>query len=122
MMDDYSIGRGERQARALVMLVLVVEALWIFFHKYLPLDSSLWALQSDAVREHLSGHGNDGLSMIPIPAANTFVPLISGVLSFLFSGEVVTRFLMVFVGVLLRGFSMLSLLRVMRVREELVYF
>ncbi len=121
MMDD-SIGRGERQARALVMLVLVIEALWIFFHKYLPLDASLWALQSDAVREHLGGHGNDGLSMIPIPAANTFIPLVSGVLSFLFSGEVITRLLMVFVGILLRGYAMLSLLRVMKVREELVYF
>lgn len=121
MMDD-SIGRGERQARALVMLVLVIEALWIFFHKYLPLDASLWALQSDAVREHLSGRGNDGLSMIPIPAANTLIPIVSGILSFLLSGEVVTRLLMVFVGILLRGFAMLSLLRVMRVREELVYF
>ncbi|MDP4220824.1 MAG: hypothetical protein Q8896_10330 [Bacteroidota bacterium] len=121
-MTDDSIGRGERQARALVMLVLVIEALWIFFHKYLPLDASLWALQSDAVREHLSGHGNDGLKMIPIPAANTLVPLISGILSFLFSGEVVTRLLIVFVGIILRGFAMLSLLRVMRVREELVYF
>ena len=121
MMND-SIGRGERQARALVMLVLVIEALWIFFHKYLPLDASLWALQSDAVREHLAGHGNDGLKMIPLPAANTFVPLISGVLSFLFSGEVITRLLMVTVGILLRGYAMLALLRVMRVREELVYF
>jgi hypothetical protein len=121
MMDD-SIGRGERQARALVMVVLMIEALWIFFHKYLPLDAALWALQSDAVREHLSGRGNDGLSMIPIPAANTFVPLVSGILSFIFSGEVVTRLLMVFVGILLRGYAMLALLRVMKVREELVYF
>ena len=93
-MDD-SIGRGERQARALVMLVLVIEALWIFFHKYLPLDASLWALQSDAVREHFAGRANDGLSMIPIPAANTFVPLITGIFRFLFSGEVVVRILMV---------------------------
>jgi hypothetical protein len=121
MMDE-SIGRGERQARALVTLVLVIEALWIFFHKYLPLDASLWALQSDAVRNHIAGHGNDGLSMIPIPAANTLVPLFSGLLSFLFSGEVVTRIILVFVGVLLRGIAMLSMLRVMRVREELVYF
>ncbi len=120
-MDD-SIGRGERQARALVMVVLVIEALWIFFHKYLPLDASLWAMQSDTVREHLAGRGNDGLSMIPIPAANTFVPLVSGILSFLLSGEVVTRILMVFIGILLRGFAMLSLLRVMKVREDLVYF
>ena len=85
------------------MLVVVIEALWIFFHKYLPLDASLWALQSDAVREHLSGNGNDGLSMIPIPAANTFVPLVSGILSFLLSGEVVTRILVIFVGFILRG-------------------
>jgi len=120
-MDD-SIGRGERQARALVMLVLVIEALWIFFHKYLPLDASLWALQSDAVREHLAGRANDGLSMIPFPAPNTFVPLITGIFSFLFSGEVVVRILMVLIGILLRGYAMLSLLRVMKVREDLVYF
>lgn len=122
-MNDDSIGRGERKARALVMLVIVIEALWIFFHKYLPLDASLWALQSDAVRQHLAGNsGSDGLSMIPIPAANTIVPFISGILSFLLSGEVVTRLLMVFIGFILRGFAMLSLLRVLRVREELVYF
>jgi len=120
-MDD-SIGRGERQARALVLLVLVIESLWIFFHKYLPLDASLWALQSDAVREHIAGRGHDGLSMIPIPAANTLIPLVSGILSFLFSGEVITRILMIFIGILLRGYAMLSLLRVMKVREELVYF
>src|SRR4051812_18319054 len=115
MMDE-SIGRGERQARALVALVLVIEALWIFFHKYLPLDASLWALQSDAVRNHIAGRGNDGLSMIPIPAANTLVPLFSGLLSFLLNGEVVTRIILVFVGILLRGIAMLSMLRVMRVR------
>ncbi len=119
---DESIGRGERQARALVMLVLVIESLWIFFHKYLPLDAGLWALQSEAVRHHISGNSHDGLSMIPIPAANTLVSLISGMLTFIFSGEVVTRFLIVFVGILARGFAMLSLLRVMRVKEELVYF
>ncbi len=121
-MNDDSIGRGERQARALVMVVLIIEALWIFFHKYLPLDASLWALQSDAVREHLAGRGNDGLSMIPIPAANTLVPLISGILSFLLNGEVVTRLLLVLFGIVFRGYAMISLLRVMRVREELVYF
>jgi hypothetical protein len=121
-MTDDSIGRGERQARTLAMIVLLIEALWIFFHKYLPLDASLWALQSDAVREHLAGHGSDGLSMIPIPVANTLVPLISGILNFLFSGEVVVRILMVLIGILFRGYAMLSLLRVMKVRENLVYF
>ncbi|MEP7234909.1 MAG: hypothetical protein ABI778_06405, partial [Ignavibacteriota bacterium] len=121
MMND-SIGRGERQARTIVLFVLVIETLWIFFHKYLPLDSALWSLQADAAREHLAGRGNDGLSMIPIPAANTLVPLFSGILSFIFSGEVITRILMVVVGIFLRGYAMLALLRVMKVREELVYF
>ncbi|MEI8134495.1 MAG: hypothetical protein WCH46_05370 [bacterium] len=121
-MNDESIGRGERQARALVIIVLVIESLWVFFHKYLPIDAGLWALQSDAVRLHISGSVKDGLTMIPLPAANTFVPLISGLLSFLLSSEVITRLLIVFVGILLRGMVMLSLLRVMRVREALVYF
>src|SRR5579872_362632 len=112
-MNDESIGRGERQARAMVMLVLVIESLWVFFHKYLPLDASLWAMQADVVREHISGHMHDGLSMIPIPAANTLIPILTGILSFIFSGEVITRFLLAFVGILLRGSAMLSLLRVM---------
>lgn len=120
-MLDESIGRGEREARALVMLVLVIETIWIFFHKYLPLDASLWALQGTAVREHLAGRAHDGLSLVPIPAANTLVSLVLGFLNFLGSGEVIVRIVLVLTGFLLRGFAMLYLLRVMRVREELVY-
>ncbi|HYM21212.1 MAG TPA: hypothetical protein VEW28_09475 [Candidatus Kapabacteria bacterium] len=121
MLDD-SIGRGERQARALVMLVLVIESLWIFFHKYLPLDASLWSLQADTIRLHLAGGAKDGLQIIPIPAANVLVPFVSGLLSFVFGGEVVVRLLLVFVGFFCRGFAMLSLLRALHVREALVYF
>ncbi len=120
-MDD-SVGRGERQARALVMVVIVIEALWIFFHKYLPLDAVLWSLQADAIRLHLGGSTHDGLQLIPLPAANVLVSFVSGILSFLFSGEVVVRILIVGIGFLARGFAMLSLLRVLKVREALVYF
>ena len=120
-MDD-SVGRGERQARALVMVVVVIEALWIFFHKYLPLDAALWSLQADAMRLHLSSTTHDGLQMIPLPAANVLVSFVSGLLAFVFSGEVVVRLLIVGIGFLGRGFAMIYLLRVMRVREALVYF
>ncbi len=120
-MYDDSIGRGERQARALVTVVLLIEAIWIFFHKYLPLDASLWSLQADAIRLHFSG-AKDGLQIIPLPAANVLVPFISGLLSFLLSGEVVIRLLAVIVGFFLRGMAMISMLRSLRVREATVYF
>jgi hypothetical protein len=121
MIDD-SIGRGERQARALVLLVLVIESLWVFFHKYLPLDASLWSLQADSIRMHLNGNINDGLQIIPLPMANVLMPLISGLLSFIFSGEVVVRLLVVVIGFFCRGLAMLSLLRSLKVREALVFF
>ncbi|MBS1904287.1 MAG: hypothetical protein JSS75_11330 [Bacteroidetes bacterium] len=120
-MDD-SVGRGERQARALVMLVLAIEALWIFFHKYLPLDASLWSLQSETIRQHLAGSPNDGLRLVLIPGANILVPFVSGLLGFLLNGEVVTRLLLVGIGFFGRGMAMVSLLRALRVREALVFF
>ncbi|HET9135990.1 MAG TPA: hypothetical protein VFO76_05080, partial [Candidatus Kapabacteria bacterium] len=109
MLDD-SIGRGERQARALVAFVIVIEAIWIFLHKYLPLDATLWSLQADAIRLHIGGGTNDGLRLVPLPAANVLIPLVSGLLSFFFSGEIVVRLLIVLIGFVGRGFAMLSML------------
>jgi hypothetical protein len=121
MLDD-SIGRGERQARALVAFVIVIEAIWIFLHKYLPLDATLWSLQADAIRLHIGGGTNDGLRLVPLPAANVLIPLVSGILSFFFNGEIVVRLLIVLIGFVGRGFAMLSMLRALKVREALVFF
>jgi MFS family permease len=121
-MLEESLGRSERRATAVVLTVLVIETIWVFLHRYLPLDASVWALHSDLVRAHLSGHTGDGWKLIPYPAANTLVPFISGLLNFVFSGEVVTRLLQSVVGILLRGVAAVVLLRVMRVRDEGVYY
>jgi hypothetical protein len=121
-MLEESLGRGERRATAIVLSVLFVEALWVFLHKYLPLDAALWSLQADLVRAHISGNTGDAWRMIPIPAANVGVPLFTGLLDFLFSGEVVVRLLLSFVGIFARGGSIVILFRVMRVRDEAVYY
>jgi hypothetical protein len=121
-MLEESLGRSERRATAVVLMVLVVETVWVFIHRYLPLDASMWSLNSDLVREHLSGNRGDSWKLIPYPAANTFVPFVSGLLNFMFSGEVVTRLLESVVGIFFRGAAALILLRVMRVRDEGVYY
>lgn len=121
MFED-SIGRGERQARAMVTLVLVVEAIWILFHKYLPLDAALWTLQGDLVGRHMSGDPAPGLSVSLIPGGGVLVPYISGFAQLLLGGEIAARILFVVVGVLWRGLAMLAVLRLMRVRDEGVFY
>ena len=121
MFEDSS-GLGERQARAVIVLVLLVETLWVAFHKFLPFDAALWTLQSDVVRQHIAGNAADGLSLIKFPAANILAPLVSGLLSFLMDAEIVTRLLIAVIGIFGRGIAMLSLLRVLRVRDDAVYY
>jgi hypothetical protein len=121
MFED-SLGRGERQARAMVTLVLVVEAIWILFHKYLPLDAALWTLQGDLIGEHMSGHSAPGLSVTVIPGAGILIPYLSAFVQLLLGGEIASRILFVLVGVLWRGLAMLAILRLMRVRDEGVYY
>ncbi len=121
MFEDSS-GKGERQARAVVLLVLVIEALWVVFHRYLPNDAALWTMQSDVVRQHLSGNTADGLELVKFPVANILSPLFGGLLSFLLNPEIVTRLLIAIIGIFGRGIGMLSLLRVLRVRDEAVYY
>lgn len=121
MFED-SIGRGERQARAMVTLVLVVEAIWILFHKYLPLDAALWTLQGDIIGQHMSGHSAPGLAVTVIPGAGILAPYISAFAQLLLGSEVASRILFVIVGVIWRGMAMLAVLRLMRVRDEGVYY
>lgn len=121
MFED-SIGRGERQARAIVLVVLVIEAVWVFLHRYLPGDAALWSLQSDLIHLHITSATNDGFSLIPFPAANVLAPYISWVFSLLFGSEVAMRLWMAFGAILLRGGAMLSLLSVLRVRDASVYY
>ncbi|HEY6172196.1 MAG TPA: hypothetical protein VIX80_08060, partial [Candidatus Kapabacteria bacterium] len=109
MFED-SKGRGERQARAIVLVVLVIEAVWVFLHRYLPGDAALWSLQSDLIHSHITSATNDGFSLIPFPAANVLAPYISWVFSLLFGSEVAMRLWMAFGAILLRGGAMLSLL------------
>ena len=121
MLDETS-GAGERRATTVITAILFVEALWIFLFKYLPLDSGLWALQAELVHQHLFGHATDTWNLISYPASNIGGPLLSGILTTLFSGEVVTRLLLTFVAIFLRGLAMVMLFRTLRVRDETVYF
>jgi hypothetical protein len=121
MFED-SIGRGERQARAIVLFVLVIEALWVFLHRYMPGDTVLWSLQSDLIHNHITSSTNDGFSLIPFPTANVLAPYISWLFSLVFGSEVGMRFWMAFGAILLRGGAMLSLLSVLRVRDASVYY
>lgn len=121
MFED-SKGRGERQARAIVLVVLVIEAVWVFLHRYLPGDAALWSLQSDLIHLHLTSATNDGFSLIPFPGANVLAPYISWLFSLIFGSEVAIRLLMAFGAILLRGGAMLSLLSVLRVRDASVYY
>lgn len=121
-MLDQTSGRGERRATTIVFFVLLVEALWVFFHKYLPLDAGLWTLQADLASQHMSGESSGIWKLIPYPAANTAVPYLSGFLSFVLPSEVVTRLLMAFGAILLRGMGAVLLCRVMRVRDEAIYY
>src|SRR4051794_41126687 len=111
-MFDETTGLSERRATTVVTVILFVEALWVFLHKYLPMDAGLWALQSELVHLHMTGHKGDGWKLIPFPAANIGGPLLSGILTFIFSGEVATRFLLSFGGIFLRGFGIVTLFRV----------
>lgn len=121
MFED-SKGRGERQARAIVLVVLFIEAMWVFLHRYLPGDAALWALQTDLIHSHITSTTNDGFSLIPFPAANVLAPYVSWLFSIVFSSEVVIRLLMAFGAILLRGGAMLSILSVLRVRDASVYY
>lgn len=121
-MLDQTSGRGERRATTIVFCVLLVEALWVFFHKYLPLDAGLWTLQSDLASQHMSGESSGIWKLIPYPAANTAIPYLGGFLSFMMSPEVVTRLLMAFGAILLRGMGAVVLCRIMRVRDEAIYY
>jgi hypothetical protein len=121
MFED-SLGRGERQARAVVLLVLAIEAVWIFLHKYLPADAALWTLQSDLVGLHLNGTSHDALSLVPFPAANVLGGYIGWLFSLPFGSEVGIRFAFAFIGLFLRGYAMLRLLGALRVRDPAVYY
>lgn len=121
-MLEQTSGRGERRATLIVFCILLAEALWVFFHKYLPLDAGLWAMQADLVREHMSGNSSGLWKLIPYPAANVGVPYLAGVLSFFMSPEVATRLLMAFGAILVRGMGAVMLCRVMRVRDESIYY
>jgi hypothetical protein len=121
MFED-SIGRGERQARALVLVVLAIEAIWVFLHKYLPADAALWTLQSDLIGKHLVGNVGDGFSLMPVPTANMLGPLVSWLFGLLLGSEVAMRFWMAFGGIFLRGAAMLTLLQTLRVRDASVYY
>ncbi len=121
-MLDESTGAKERRATTVITAILFLEALWIFLFKYLPLDAGLWALQAELVHQHLFGHATDTWRLIQYPAANIGAPLLSGFLTILFSGEVVTRLLLTFGAIFMRGFAMVMLFRTLRVRDETVYF
>jgi MFS family permease len=121
MLEETS-GLGERRATTIVTLILFAEALWVFLFKHLPLDAALWTLQAELVAKHLAGHSNDGWTLIHYPASNIGAPLIAGLLSFIFSGEVVVRLLMTFGAIFLRGFGIVTLFRTLRVRDETIYF
>lgn len=106
----------------IVFFVLLAEALWVFFHKYLPLDAGMWTLQADLASQHMSGDPSGIWKLIPYPAANTAIPYLSGFLSFFMSPEVATRLLMAFGAILLRGMGAVFLCRIMRVRDEAIYY
>ncbi|HZK76624.1 MAG TPA: hypothetical protein VFD13_06920 [Candidatus Kapabacteria bacterium] len=119
---DETTGLGERRARTIVTIVLLAEALWVFFTKYLPLDAGLWALQAELVHTHIFGHAGDAWHLIPYPASNIGAPLFAGMLASFFGGETVTRLLLTIGGIFLRGMGMLALFRVLKVRDAAIYF
>jgi len=119
---DETTGLGERRARTIVTVVLLAETVWVFLFKYLPLDAGLWSLQAELVRLHMAGHTNDGWRLIGFPASNVLATLIAGIMTTVFSGEVVVRLLLTFGAIFLRGFGMLTLFRVLRVRDAGVYY
>src|SRR5437868_9210678 len=121
MLDETS-GLGERRATMIVTVILFAQALWVFLFKYLPLDAGLWALQADLVHLHMTGHNLDGWRLIPYPVSGGLGPLITGLLTFLSSGEVAVRLALSFGAVLLRGFGLVTLFRALRVRDESIYF
>lgn len=121
-MLEQTSGRGERRATTVVFLVLLVEALWVFLHKYLPLDAGLWTLQADLTSQHMTGSPSGVWKLIPYPAANVAVSYVAGFLSFLLTPEIAVRLLMSLGGILFRGMGAVFLARVMRVRDEAVYY
>jgi hypothetical protein len=120
-MLEESTGLGERRARTVVTTILFALALWVFLFKYLPLDAGLWALQAELVRAHLAGHASDGLNVIPYPVANMGAPLVSALLTSIASGEIVSRFLLTFGAIFLRGLGIVMLFRALHVRDVAVY-
>jgi hypothetical protein len=120
-MDETS-GLGERRAQTIVIIVLVAETLWVFLQKYLPLDAGLWSLQAELLHQHLAGHTQDGWHLIPYPASNIGAPFFSALITSLFSGEVVVRLMLTLGAIFLRGMGMLTLFRVLRVRDAAIYF
>ena len=125
-MLEETTGLGERRATTIVTVILFVEALWIFLYKYLPLDAGLWALQAELVHAHLAGSLSSAeritWSLIPYPASNLGAPLLAGILTFLFSGEVVTRLLLTFGAIFLRGLGIVTLFRTLRVHDDTIYY
>ncbi len=119
---DESTGLNERRARTIVVCVLIAETVWVFLARYLPLDAGLWALQAELVRHHLAGHAHDGWHLIPYPASNIGAPLIAALLTSLFPGEVAVRLMLTLGAIFLRGMGMLTLFRILRVRDAAIYF
>jgi hypothetical protein len=122
MMNDESTGLNERRARTIVVCVLIAETVWVFLARYLPLDAGLWALQAELVRHHLAGHAQDGWQLIPYPASNIGAPIFSALFTTIFPGEVVVRLLLTLGAIFARGMGMLTLFRVLRVRDAAIYF
>jgi len=121
-MLDESLGRSERRATAIVLVVLGVETIWAFLHRYFSLDASMWTLHIDLMHRHLAGIRGDGWKVIPYPAANTLIPLVSSLAAFFLNSEVVARLLIALVGIFGRGAAALIVMRVLRVRDEGVYY
>ena len=119
---DESTGLNERRARTIVICILVAETVWVFLARYLPLDASLWALQAELVHQHIAGHAHDGWRLIPYPASNIGAPLFSVLFTSFFPGEVVIRLMLTLGAIFLRGMGMLTLFRVLRVRDAAIYF
>ena len=96
--------------------------MWVFLARYLPLDAGLWSLQSELVRHHLAGHAHDSWHLIPYPASNIGAPIFAALLTSLFSGEIAVRLMLTLGAIFLRGMGMLTLFRVLRVRDAAIYF
>ncbi|HEY3874651.1 MAG TPA: hypothetical protein VGM92_04190 [Candidatus Kapabacteria bacterium] len=121
-MLDESTGLIERRARTIVTFVLLAETLWAFLTKYLPLDAALWSLQAELVRQHFGAHVHDGWKLIPFPASNIGASYLSAVLHSFLSSEIAVRFLLTWIAIFVRGMGMVSLFRVLRVRDAGIYF